>query len=74
VTPVFWQETQISAEHYWLIRFNPLATLLALVRDPILGKMPPADSWLAAILLATLGTFVTVAVIGRFRGRINYWL
>ena len=74
ITPVFWQESQISAEQSWLIRFNPLATLLSLVRDPILGKMPPADSWLTAILLAVLGTFATIVVIGRFRRRIIYWL
>jgi len=74
ITPVFWQESQISAEHYWLISFNPLATLLSLVRDPILGKVPPADSWLTAILLAVLGTFATIVVIGRFRHRIIYWL
>jgi ABC-type polysaccharide/polyol phosphate export permease len=74
VTPVFFQEEQIPAEHYWLIRFNPLATLMSVVRDPILGKVPPPSSWLTAILLAILGSFTAIFIIGRFRRRIIYWL
>jgi lipopolysaccharide transport system permease protein len=74
ITPVFWQEQQIPAEQYWLIRFNPLATLLSIVRDPILGKVPPAESWLTAIVLALVGSFATLFIVGRLRRRIIYWL
>ena len=27
------------------VTFNPLYHLLAIVRDPLLGEVPPADSW-----------------------------
>jgi lipopolysaccharide transport system permease protein len=74
ITPVFWEETQIPAEHHWLIHFNPLAILLSIVRDPILGQAPPVSIWVTSILLAIVGSSITILVIGKYRHRIIYWL
>jgi len=74
VTPVFWEETQIPPEHNWIIRANPFALLLSLVRDPILGKVPEGSAWLVASLLGLVGCLLTLVLIGKYRHRIIYWL
>ena len=74
ITPVLWKADQIPAQKQWFILFNPFATLLSVVRDPLLGHAPPLSVWLMATLIAFGGLLVTIPIVGRYRKLIIYWM
>jgi lipopolysaccharide transport system permease protein len=72
-TPIMWRP-QALENYQWVAEYNPIAHLLAIVRDPLLGSAPEWQSW--AWSLAVLATTVLASawLIGRYRHRIAYWL
>ena len=74
VTPVMWRQDQLPSQMAWLVEINPLANLLRLIRDPLLGQVPTTSAYLMGIALIMLGFGVTIPFFARFRGRIVYWL
>jgi ABC-type polysaccharide/polyol phosphate export permease len=74
ITPIMWQPRQIAPEIGWIVEFNPFASFLALIRDPLLGNAPPPGAWIMAGLVTVLGFLVTLPIFARFRARIVYWL
>lgn len=73
LTPILWFEYFLSRFQY-LLYFNPLAALVALVRQPLLGQSADLASWLSAIILACLGGLLCVALGRRAADRLPYWL
>jgi ABC-type polysaccharide/polyol phosphate export permease len=75
LTPVFYPKEIIPADYLWLVRFNPLRSLLEVFRDPIyFGKIPPLSH-----LAVTLGVTALLLVIGviafrRSSDRIAFYL
>ena len=74
VTPVMWKEEQLPPDVAWLVHINPLANLLRLIRDPMLGEVPEASAYLMALALIVVGFSITIPVFARFRARIVYWV
>lgn len=74
VTPVIWKQSQMGGNMTLLVDLNPLAALLSLVRDPLLGHMAPAWSWQMAAGLTATGFAVAIPFFAWFRSRIVYWL
>src|SRR2546427_775882 len=74
VTPVMWKQDQLPRELSWLVEVNPLANLLRLIRDPLLGQVPTRFAYLMGIALILAGFSVTIPFFVRFRARIVYWL
>ena len=74
ITPVLWKPDQIPADKHYLLSLNPLAALLAVVREPLLGQLPTAYDWTAAALFSIGGFVVALPVIGYCRRRIIYWI
>ena len=58
----------------FLVEFNPLYHLIAIVREPMLGKAPEPLNWIIVLLITLIGWLVAVRVLTRFRHRIVYWL
>ena len=56
------------------IALNPFYHLLSIARDPLIGQVPPLESWLAAIGLALVGCAGTVWLYRRAQPRIAYWV
>lgn len=75
LTPVMWMP-QLMAHHKWffLLNFNPAFHLIAVVRGPLIGTMPSAIHWIAAVLMTVIGCCTTLLVYGRYKNRIAYWL
>ncbi|MCL2713645.1 MAG: ABC transporter permease [Alphaproteobacteria bacterium] len=73
VTPVFWSP-QVLSNRPAFIDLNPFYHLLSIVRDPLLGTTPQAESWLFCIALAALGLLVTFRLYRRAHARIAYWV
>jgi lipopolysaccharide transport system permease protein len=74
VTPVMWRAEQLPHEMSWLVDINPFANLLRLIRDPLLGSVPPLSAYLMGVALIVAGFAGTIPFFARFRSRIVYWL
>ena len=74
VTPVMWRQDQLPPEKSWLVDINPLANLLRLIRDPLMGHVPTPSVYITGIALILVGFSVTLPFFVRFRARIVYWL
>lgn len=72
LTPIVWIPR--SADVIAFLQWNPFYHAVQLVRGPILGQIPGPLSWGIMIVIATFGWMLTIALFGRFRWRISYWL
>jgi lipopolysaccharide transport system permease protein len=73
ITPVIWFPSALGARR-WIADINPLQSLIAVVRDPLLGIVPAATTY-AYVGAVTLGGFVLATLCYCFfRVRVVYWL
>jgi ABC-type polysaccharide/polyol phosphate export permease len=73
VTPVFWPRDLLGPHLAYASDFNPFYHLVRIVRDPLLGAIPPLASWLWVVGTLILGSAATLWVYGRYRNRLPYW-
>lgn len=74
VTPIFWPPESLQGKgRIVFVDLNPLFHFIEVVRAPLLGRVPPLETWVFVVLMTIAGWAVTVALFGRFRGRIAYW-
>jgi ABC-type polysaccharide/polyol phosphate export permease len=74
ITPVLWTPDQLGADKRELVTLNPLADLLAVVREPFLGRAPSAPEWIGAVGFSFGGFLIALPLIGLCRRRIIYWI
>ena len=75
LTPVMWMaRTLPEGISRLLLDLNPFYHFISVVRDPLLGELPSATSWMACIVFAIVGWTVALLLFGRYRHRIPYWL
>ncbi|MGA7805762.1 ABC transporter permease [Bradyrhizobium sp.] len=75
VTPLFWSPDNLSGtRRVVFVGLNPLYHLLSIVRDPLLGRMPSLNSYIAVAIITLVGWTFAFVVYSRFRKRIAYWL
>jgi len=74
LTPVFWSPDQLKGRAVLLAEYNPLYHLLAVVREPLLGRAPELLNWTVVGIGTVTGWALTIYVMSKFRHRIVYWL
>jgi lipopolysaccharide transport system permease protein len=74
ITPVMWKPDFLPPHYHFIIDFNPLAQLLLLLRNPLLGQPVSAYTWASTTALAFGGGLLALAVIGRYQRRIIFWM
>jgi lipopolysaccharide transport system permease protein len=76
ITPVVWQGERIHnpTVRFVLTELNPFASLLAVVRDPILGTVPSMAQYGFSFGFALFGCAVTYWLFTRSNKRVVYWL
>lgn len=74
LTPVLWKPELLSGRTQELIMLNPFTSLIAIVRDPLLGRPVPVSYWICAAAISLGGLVIALPFIGRFRRRLIYWL
>lgn len=74
LTPIFWSSDQLNGRASILADYNPLYHLISVARDPMLGKAPALEHWVAAGLLAVFGWALAIYLLTKLRHRIVYWL
>jgi ABC-2 type transport system permease protein len=75
LTPIIWTEDTVrGTAFHWLIRANPFATLLDLVRRPLLSQPTDAEQWLFGLAYAVVVAVIGIGCYARYRHRVAYWL
>lgn len=73
LSPVVWRADHLEL-NTWIVELNPVYYFLRVVRDPLLGLMPPQQVWIVASVLAVC-LFVLGFVAFMFsRRRLYHWL
>ncbi len=74
LTPIMWSSKVLSQKYQFVVELNPFAHMLNLIRDPLLGIVPPLYSWLVILGITAFGLLAAFIVFARYRARIAYWL
>jgi len=75
LTPIIWMPSLLPQRAgLYLTDLNPIFHLLEIVRAPLLGQLPSMTNWMVSCGLALIGWGFTLAIYGRYKRRIAYWL
>jgi lipopolysaccharide transport system permease protein len=74
ITPILFSSTMLHGRAHWIVDLNPLAYLIELARQPLLGEVPSARAWLIGTGMAVIGWIAALWVTGRLHRRIPYWI
>ncbi len=75
LTPIMWMPSLLPQRAgLYLLDLNPVFHLIEIVRAPLLGQLPSATNWVVSFALALIGWGVALAIYGRYKRRIAYWL
>jgi ABC-type polysaccharide/polyol phosphate export permease len=73
VTPIMWLPSALG-NHHWIVEYNPLFSIIEVIRAPLLNEIPEPRQWLIAIACALLSMFVGAIFYDRYGFRVPYWL
>jgi lipopolysaccharide transport system permease protein len=73
ITPIIWTPDVLGL-HVYLANGNPVFHLIEIVRAPLLGSLPSAQTMLAVFAITAINLLATTLFFIRFRGRIAYWI
>lgn len=75
LTPVFYPQEIIPLDYRWVVRFNPLRSVLEVFRDPIyFGKVPPLSHLAVTLVIAVLALGIGIIAFRRSSDRIAFYL
>ncbi|MEP3196760.1 MAG: ABC transporter permease [Lentilitoribacter sp.] len=72
ITPVFWS-VMTFPDRPVFIHWNPIYHLLEIVRAPLLGQSPAAESWIVCIAVLFVLIPMAILLYRRAYSRIPYW-
>jgi ABC-2 type transport system permease protein/lipopolysaccharide transport system permease protein len=73
VTPIMWKSEELK-EQIFIADWNPLYHLIQIVREPLLGNVPSASSYVVVVIMTLTNLIVVGLFFGRYRERISYWV
>ncbi|WP_434661748.1 ABC transporter permease [Paraburkholderia sp. A3BS-1L] len=73
VTPIIFRPEALNKFRV-IVEWNPLAYLISLVRDPLIGQIPDALTWGVTGGMAVVGWVIALTFTGRYVKRIPYWI
>lgn len=75
VTPVIWVPEAIPEDYRAIVLgLNPAYHLMEVVRQPILGELPQAESVVTALLIGLIGIAAAGKILEKFGNRIAFWV
>ncbi|WP_244490862.1 ABC transporter permease [Aureimonas frigidaquae] len=72
LTPIIWTPQSLPERAYFVMA-NPFYHFLAIVREPLLGRMPTALNWSVSLGVTVGLAAVAIVFFSRLRARIPYW-
>ena len=73
ITPIMWKPGMLPGRAL-LLDANPFYHFVEILRAPMLGQMPSAENWLAALSVTLVGWIVALTFYTAYRWRIAYWV
>lgn len=73
VSPVMFKPSQLRVDHP-VLTFNPFASMLDVMREPLIGQMPSLISYAILLGMLVIGGLVSLGFAGRYSHRVVYWL
>ena len=75
MTPVFYPKSIVPEQYRWVIRYNPIRSVLEVFRDPLyLGKVPPIEHLIVAVTVAVVALVAGSYLFARFSDRIALYV
>lgn len=77
ITPIMWPEKQFASgtqTRLYLVDLNPLYYMVSIVRDPLLGTIPPTTTYLVMIGGALIVWIPTFFIFARYRKYLVFWV
>lgn len=74
VTPVFWDYHQVAANHRYIFDLNILFHFLQIVREPLLGNVPDAQSYLVVIAVTLVGSALAILLRRRLQPELAFFV
>ncbi len=74
LTPIMWRPEQLTERAQWLVRLNPLAAFLQVLRDSLSGVAIESSAAARMTVVALLVFLVWILVFRKLRTRLAYWL
>ena len=74
LTPIFWAPDQMQGKRRIVIEFNPLAHLLEVLRQPLLGRAVAPGDWIFSLGFLAVLALTALVLMAMFRRRIVFWL
>ena len=74
VTPVFWNYRQIASNRQFLVEYNVLFYFIEIIREPLLGEVPPLAHYLTVIGVTVAGYGLAYYVYGRMRRQLAFFV
>ncbi|GLQ18656.1 hypothetical protein GCM10007879_29050 [Maritalea porphyrae] len=73
LTPVIFRPQQLGANEY-ILNFNPFAHWLKLIRGPLMGEVPPVETWLIVVVMTVVSWIAALWMTAAKRRRLAYWV
>jgi lipopolysaccharide transport system permease protein len=73
VSPIIWTPEQLHRGHI-ILALNPVTHLLAVTRDPLLGRPIAAESWIVVALTTAFVLGAAALIYARYRSRVVFWV
>jgi len=73
ITPIMWLPGSLGS-HLWIVDFNPLFSIIEVVRAPLLNHAPELREWLVAGGCALVALAGGATFYDRYGYRVPYWL
>jgi ABC-type polysaccharide/polyol phosphate export permease len=74
LTPVLWHRSQLPVWLHPLADYNPLAHMMEILRQPLLGHPPLVSDLMAVLLTWVVSAVLAVSCLALFRRRVVFWL
>ena len=75
VTPIIWTENALNARaSLFVMQINPFYHFLEIIRKPLMGTLPPADSWIICLIITSGLLMFGLLFFGLFKKRVAYWV
>ena len=72
VTPVFWDYHHIASDRQFIVEYNLLFYLIEVIRDPLLGRVPPAAHYLTILAMTVFGYGLGYIVYRKMRPQLAF--
>jgi ABC-type polysaccharide/polyol phosphate export permease len=74
LTPIMWVPSNLPEKYQFVVKYNPFAQLVDLIRAPLMGQLPSLYSLGYVLVMFILGMLFMVYCLSKFRHRIVFWL